>query len=524
MRREHVLNAPSGLAAGLLASATLVGLACAATPPPVETGELPPLVAGGEAVSHPATRALAEARSRRTGGGPVPDFEGRVAVAKPLPPLPMPLHPIQDNGGYAGAHGDSYNSGVIPAAGPLGRELEIHSRITAAGPTYCSTQHFDAKGRIVTVCVGRREPTKLLLLDPAGLEVLATHELPPMAGFYFRMDQQGRVVVPVGDLSIQFFEVDETSGPPTWRLVRRLDLGDVVPPGQRGPMTLPLDIVADWQGNWWFTLMTPAVVGYVDRNGVVHPYFFEGESVANGLAADPDGIWVVSSAKLYGLRAGREGVEVFARFPYDTSAPDRSLGGMGASSSGSGTTPVLFGEKLIAFGDDASPRPNVLVYRLDDVPGDERLVCKVPVFEPGRSVLENSFIGYDHSLVVENNMGFKMTGGSQAAEPGFVRIDVRRDLSGCDVVWENYEVRAGTGAKLSLGSGLVYVHELLMDTGDVEAWYVTAIDFETGERVWRQYVGSGLQWDNALLTMSIGPDGLLTSGLYAGLLSARDGR
>ena len=42
-------------------------------------------------------------------------------------------------------------------------------------------------------------------------------------------------------------------------------------------------------------------------------------------------------------------------------------------------------------------------------------------------------------------------------------------------------MRAGTGAKLSLGSGLVYVHELLQDTGMVNAWYITALDFATGD-------------------------------------------
>ncbi len=113
-----------------------------------------------------------------------------------------------------------------------------------------------------------------------------------------------------------------------------------------------------------------------------------------------------------------------------------------------------------------------------------------------------------------------MAGSSAGAEPGFVRIDVRSDLSGCDVVWENYEVRAGTGAKLSLGSGLIYVHELLLGTDD--AWYVTAIDFETGKTVLRHFLGNGEDWDNALLTISISPDGLLTSGMYAGVLAARD--
>lgn len=481
----------------------------------IATSCLSGATAAGEQLHAAASSPNAEVAVAGAGNAQnVPEFQGNVAVARPLDPLPMPPHPYQDNRGYAGAHADSYNSGVIPAAGPLGRDLTVRAYRLSHAPAFCSTQHFDARGRIITVCVGRREPTRLLLLDPDSFDVLAERDLPPMGGFYFRMDQQGRVVVPAGDMSVQTFEVEESNGGYSWRLVERRDLSSAVPADQRRPLTFPLDLVADWKGNWWFSIMVPASAGYIAPDGQVQSYRFEGEKIQNGLASSPEGVFFVTDKNLYGMRASGHGPEAFMRFAYESGAAERSL------SSGSGTTPVLFARKLIAFGDNADPRPNVLVYRLDDVPDEERLVCKIPVFKPGRSVLENSFIGYDHSLVVENNMGFTMGGDSSKAEPGFVRIDVRRDLTGCDVIWENYEVRAGTGAKLSLGTGLIYVHELLMGTKD--DWYVTAIDFETGRRIWRRYVGSGLDWDNALLTMSIGPDGLLTSGMYSGILGAKD--
>ena len=76
---------------------------------------------------------------------------------------------------------------------------------------------------------------------------------------------------------------------------------------------------------------------------------------------------------------------------------------------------------------------------------------------------------------------------------------------------------------MSLGRGLIYVHELLQDTGVVNAWYLSAIDFESGEPAWRKYLGSGKQWDYALLTVSIGPNGLLASGMLMGLAAVRDG-
>jgi len=145
---------------------------------------------------------------------PSADLEGAIATAKPLPPLPMPSHPFQSNQGYAGAHGDSYNSGTIPAAGPLKSDMRVRAFRSKQKPAYCSTQHFDANGRIISVCVGRKTSSRLVLLDPDSMNILAQYELPPMAGFYFRMDNQGRVVVPTGDMSIQTFEIVEKPGGP----------------------------------------------------------------------------------------------------------------------------------------------------------------------------------------------------------------------------------------------------------------------------------------------------------------------
>jgi hypothetical protein len=69
------------------------------------------------------------------------------------------------------------------------------------------------------------------------VSLLAQYDLPPMAGFYFRMDNLGRVVVPAGDMSIQTFAVEEGVDGPTWRPVERRDVSSAVPEDQRGPMT-----------------------------------------------------------------------------------------------------------------------------------------------------------------------------------------------------------------------------------------------------------------------------------------------
>jgi len=99
------------------------------------------------------------------------------------------------------------------------------------------------------------------------------------------------------------------------------------------------------------------------------------------------------------------------------------------------------------------------------------------------------------------------------------------------------EPRGARGARLSRAAQLTGVSRVaralcplrtarrpLTNTGIVNAWYISAIDFRTGKLAWRKYVGSGKQWDNAMLTLSIGPDGLLTSGMHTGVLGLRDAK
>ena len=61
-----------------------------------------------------------------------------------------------------------------------------------------------------------------------------------------------------------------------------------------------------------------------------------------------------------------------------------------------------------------------------------------------------------------------------------------------------------------------------MDTGAVNTCYLTAIDFRTDEVAWKQYTGSGKQWDNAMLTVTVGPNGTLVAGTFGDLIAIRD--
>jgi hypothetical protein len=59
--------------------------------------------------------------------------------------------------------------------------------------------------------------------------------------------------------------------------------------------------------------------------------------------------------------------------------------------------------------------------------------------------------------------------------------------------------------------------------GTEDDWYAAATDLQKGTLAWRRYLGSGMGWeDDAMLTKSIGPDALLSSGTYSGIPGVRD--
>src|SRR5439155_2661900 len=119
---------------------------------------------------------------------------------------------------------------------------------------------------------------------------------------------------------------------------------------------------------------------------------------------------------------------------------------------GSGTTPNLMGKAYVAITDNADPM-EVVVYRRAKRVSTRRLVCTVPVFEPGASSTDNSLIGTGHSIVVENNFGYTgptaTTNGASTA-PGIERIDINTGGTGCSPVWHSPQRAPSAVPKLSL--------------------------------------------------------------------------
>ena len=149
-----------------------------------------------------------------------------------------------------------------------------------------------------------------------------------------------------------------------------------------------------------------------------------------------------------------------------------------------------------------------------------RVVCREPLFERGASATDQSLIGTRRSVVAENNHAY--TGpssvmGSATTSPGLQRVTVDRDGRGCRTVWRSEEIAPSVVPKLAAGSGLVFTYT----KPPGEAWYLTAIDYRTGETVYKRASGAGLGYNNNFAPVTIGPDDTAYVGVLGGITRFR---
>jgi hypothetical protein len=199
---------------------------------------------------------------------------------------------------------------------------------------------------------------------------------------------------------------------------------------------------------------------------------------------------------------------------------------------GSGTSVSLMGDVngLVAITDNAEPRIHLLLIERSD----GTLACSAPLFVDGRSGTDISVACFEHadadgqgigrySILAENNWGYHTFPRSRP-EPGLTRIDVVRGNDGTYTwaeVWSSDEKSIGV-FKLSLGNGLAYMY-WRSETCPATQWYLTAIDFETGETTYRQRVGRGLGFNNWAGALFLHPDGgIAYSTTLFGLVMIRD--
>ncbi|WP_338702955.1 hypothetical protein V2W30_36900 [Streptomyces sp. Q6] len=483
----------------------------------------------------------------------VTQYEGAPAAPQPVPGKAPDQHPYLAANGRSGMHADAWGSGTYPWSGPSGKSPTVSSEQMAALGGECATVTFDRAGRIVTVC-GTFTGFLVKLLDPHSLATLAEYQLPQRpstveaitrldfakifkdtsGGAYSYLDDQDRLVLADSRQHIVRL-AHEQAADGSWRFVVTDDWDltgqvphdcvswtNLYPSGECDPVTA---VMPDWEGRiWWVTRQ--GRVGTVDpATGTIRSIRLQGEEIQNSFSVAKDGVSIVTDHALYGFTAAPDGTPKSVwRQTYDRGTGTKP----GSVNQGSGTTPDLFGEgeDYVAITDNADDRMNVLVYRRGaDVPDDERLVCKVPVFGSGASTTDNSLISHGNSLVVENNYGYEnitsLTFG-RSVVGGVTRIDVRADGSGCDTVWESGVRAPSTVPKLSTANGLLYFYTKEPNSLGVDAWYLTAVDFRSGETRWKRLAGTGVAYDNNWAPVTLGPDGTAYVGVFNGLVAVRD--
>jgi hypothetical protein len=493
----------------------------------------------------------------------LPVYIGEPAEAHPLPPLLLPQNPFLALNPWSNVHNDAWMSDVYNIAGPLGRQPAIlSSRLEAArrsdtSPAFvCGALTFDSRGQIVTTCgspkgtADSNPESSLVLIDPFTLEVLAYEylDLPSnqeaaYGSSYMYLDDRDRAVVTVVDHVLVF----EQKGPPDhprFKKVEDYDLSSWVV-SEEFPSDNIQTVMPDWQGRYWFVVRHSGLVGVLDpATGTVgslklckdpnDPTACQSEEIANSfpiikIDADVSDAFIVTTKAMYRLRAGLDSVpQVKWRSEYKNIGRTKD----GQLSPGSGTSPTLLdGGKYVAITDN-DDQMHIVVYRTAG-PDEERVVCEVPVFEPGAGATEDSLIGLGRSLIVANQYGFRFIGetwSSTPTEPGIARVDIDEKGKHCKLVWANDEVAAPqVGPKMSTATGLAYFFTRKYDKTvpgyepyGLDVYYWTAVDFRTGEVVWEQQIGTGSNFDTYVPGPAIGPTGALYVGVNGGFISMQD--
>ena len=457
-----------------------------------------------------------------------PDFVGSPATPNPIAGTTVPQHPFMAPDGRSNIHDDAYQTDAYTGPGPLGHDMSVTSTFLVAD---CASVTFDSHGRIVSVCVGVTGPT-LRIMDPVTLKTLASKVLPRRdllttsptklfgdftGGGYFYLDEQDRAVLATTNRHMLTVTTSDADGAPKLTTVRDVNLNGYVKRRDKIISALP-----DWSGRLWFVTVD-GVVGTIDRDDASVRILRTGEHVGNSFAIGEDGgVYIVTDDALYRFDAAADGTPTVTwRQVYDNDGTTKP----GQTQAGSGTTPTLMDDGLITITDNADP-VNVVVYQRGREATGDREICRIPVFEKGSSSTDNSLVVARRSIVVENNYGYRgptSTIGGRTTKPGLERIDVDPDARTCTRVWHSAEISPTVVPKVSLANGLLYAYTKPKLPGLLQDhWYFTAIDWRTGQTVFKERAGNGLGFNNNYAPITLGPDGTAYVGVLGGLVALRD--
>lgn len=464
---------------------------------------------------------------------PAPVYIGNPATVKPISALPIPQNPFMAPGSWGAVHDDTYASDTYFTGGPLGNEPEVFSSYLGSqtAPGSVSPMVFTDDGLLIAIAVqvdlaAGTVSISMVLLEADTLKPLFALPLPPPvvtepisgkfrpAGVYFYLDNFGRVIAGTTERTIWVISHTSTT------LSHDATYGNLEIPEDHTIQALQ----PDFSGRIWLTTKQGLIETVNGTTGaLIGEYQLpDGELIVNGHSADENsGVFIVSTAAMYRFDADALGKPVVTwREPYDAGTHIKS----GQVDIGSGSTPTLMGTEYVTITDNAQPKINVLVYHRGKEVTGPRLHCIVPVFQ-GQSSNEQSLIATDRSIIVPNNYGYSSadaTTHGNTTKPGMARIDV--EPYGCRTVWTNEEVVAPSVVnKMSVADGLIYSYTKPKGPANTDAWYFTALDFESGAVVYSRLAGTGILYNNHYAPVYLGPDGkTLYAGVVGGIVAIRD--
>ena len=452
-------------------------------------------------------------------------YVGTAVAPQPIPPLDITPHPLfsEDD---SRIHNDHYNSAAYNRTGVAGPAIDVTTHKLGDLTGVCAMLTMLKNGYVVGTCFRADTEVHVMLtmFDNENLNIVAERDLgfrpfqPNAAGgAYFTMDKDENLFIGPPSNRLEQYHIEVVDGAPEFVQDFSKEIPGLDPWVVRTGPGLQ-DTVIDFEGRFWF-MVTDGRVGYLDPETEEIKMTDLGEGLQNSMVVDENGVYMVTYNALYRLSVAENGnVRQDWRAPYDPGD------GTGVILPGSGTSPTLFGiqEDLITICDNASSQVNAVVF--DRATGERR--TEIPLFRPDESATENTAVGYGDELLFVNNGGYAGPfSPARETDTGMERYRVVRNQSGTvtdyETVWKN-DASIANSAQLSTASGVVWGYGADVDIADTDHFYLVAHSWETGDEIFRAYVGDETQFDPFTGQVHLHPDGTMYIGTLNGVVMMRD--
>ena len=389
---------------------------------------------------------------------------------------------------------------VAARTGPLGLQPEVET--SWFGLQRCGRLELTSTDRLVAMCTDRTGPS-LRLVDPDSMRPLATQDLPDAdtcAEGPAYVDDTDRAVIATTDRRVLAVrtgtgaDTDGLAADGSWDLRPYVPYGDCL-----------TGLTPDWSGRVWWTSAQGLVGTIAPDSGQVRVIDLA-EDIRRGPTADDSGaVYVVTDDALHRLTAGPDGTPQPAwRTAYDGS---------------SGSAPVVLDGGAVAITDSVDSRLGVLFVARDS----GQVLCRQPVFDKGDGATDSPLAPLGTGVVVTNNHGYsspRSTLLGLTSSHGIARVDLVDGA--CVERWSSDAVSPGSGVTASRGDGLLYAWTKRPSPVGVSAWYLTALDAETGRSMFSVRTGTGMLAGSDGSQITLGPGGTAWLGTLAGLVRVRD--